>query len=92
MENSILNNLQNSGALYRVRGIFQCINIRNVNAAEIDALKKLVDDPVVVAGRKVGAYAQAALHILSINPVESKDKEVNDLITILPKECEYLLS
>lgn len=92
MENLILSNLQHSGALFRVRGILQCIDKRSVNVTEQDAIERLVNDSVRVAGREVGSYARAALQILSIKDVDAADDEALDLARILPLECKYILS
>jgi len=92
VENLILNNLKHDGALYRVRGILQCIDKQSMDIAEQRAVEHLTDDSVLVAGREVGAYARAALQILLDKPIDSTDSDSLELARILPGNCKMLLN
>ena len=91
MENTILNDLNYSGALYRVRGILRCIREQKASVEEINAIERMTDDSVIVAGREVGAYARAALQVLSVRDIDINDTEATELLKMLPEECVHLL-
>ena len=84
MEVPIIKDLRNSGALYRVCGILRCISKHAADQEEQDAIARLTGDPERVAGHTVGAYARAALNILTGRSIDPSDDEALKLARILP--------
>ncbi|MBQ4424573.1 MAG: hypothetical protein II882_02415 [Lachnospiraceae bacterium] len=85
----VINKLTDAGAVFRCQGILECLE-KSMNAPDVaEAMKLLKNDGVVIMGRKISSYAQAALDILGIERYNGNDPEVIELI---PDLKEYLAS
>jgi len=78
-----IENLKNTGAAYRFNGIMSCLEKGVLSKEEINLLKTLTQDEVIIAGRKLSAYASAVLDLLEIEKYNGKDVDVQQLITEL---------
>lgn len=78
-----IENLKSTGAAYRFNGIMSCLEKGVLLKEEVDLLKTLTQDEVVIAGRKLSAYASAALDLLGVEKYDGKDVDVKQLIAEL---------
>ncbi len=83
----LINKLTDEGAVFRCQGILECLK-KGVNTPDAaEAMKRLKNDGVVIMGRRISSYAQAALDILGIEKYKGNDEEVIELI---PDLKEYM--
>ena len=80
---TIIEKLKSTGAVYRLNGIMDCLEKGVLLQEEIDLLKDLTQDEVVIAGRKLSAYANAILDLLGVEKYDGKDVDVKRLIAEL---------
>ena len=86
MENLILNKLNSDGALYRFQGIIQALDEKVCNPSIAKRMQELESDTVLIAGREVGKYATAVLHILGEKKYSGTDAVITELIEGLTKK------
>ncbi len=80
---TIIEKLKSTGAAYRFNGIMGCLEKGVLLKEEIDLLKTLTQDEVVIAGRKISVYASAVLDLLGIEKYDGKDADIKQLIAEL---------
>ena len=72
--------LNSSGAAERLNGIITCLDGRIASHEEIEKIKELKNDKVIIAGRTLGTYAIVVLDVLGIEPYTGNDKDIKDFI------------
>ena len=72
--------LQNKAALYRFEGLLECLDGKVLSSDEINAIKHLKEDSVIVCGRKLLCYAFAILDILGIEKYSGSNIDIKRLI------------
>ena len=75
--------MKSTGAAYRLQGIMDCLEKEVILKEEVDLLKTLTQDDVIIAGRKISTYASAVLDLLGIEKYYGKDVDVKRLIVEL---------
>ena len=78
-----IENLKSTGAAYRFNVIISCLEKGVLSKEDIDLLKTLTQDEVMIAGRKLSAYASAVLDLLGVEKYNGIDVDVQQLITEL---------
>ena len=63
---TIIEKLKSTGAAYRLNGIISCLEKGVLLEEEVVLLKELTQDEIVIAGRKISAYARAVLDLLGV--------------------------
>lgn len=72
--------LTSNGAAYRLSGLIECMDERKLSDAEVEAIKALKSDPVIIGGRPLGVYALATLDITGAEKYKGQDENVIDFI------------
>ena len=80
---TIIEKLKSTGAAYRLNGIISCLEKGVLLEEEVVLLKTLTRDEIVIAGRKMSAYARAVLDLLGIEKYNGSDVDVKNLIAEL---------
>ncbi len=78
-----IDKLGNAGAAFRLNGIMECIDNGKASEEEVDIIRKMKNDSVILAGRPLSVYAYAALDLLGVEEYSGNDMDVKDFI----KEC-----
>lgn len=77
--------MNSTGASLRLNGIMACIDSGKASKEEVEILKSLKKDKVILAGRPLSAYAYAALHLLGIEEYQGSNNDVKDFINSIKK-------
>ena len=80
---TIIEKLKSTGAAYRLNGIISCLEKGVLLEEEVVLLKELAQDEIVIAGRKISAYARAVLDLLGVEKYNGSDVDVKNLIAEL---------
>lgn len=75
--------MKNKGALNRFAGLIECLDKKILNTEEIETIKRLKEDDVVVCGRMLSCYAFAILDILGIEKYSGNNIDIKRLINEL---------
>lgn len=77
---SCIEKLKSNGSAYRLNGVIECLDRKNISQEEANMLMELETDTDVLGGRKISDYVKAVLDVLKIKHYNENDQVVLDLI------------
>ena len=83
----IIDSLKSDGAIFRCQGIADAVKEHANTPAVIKAMTALKNDDVIILGRRVGAYARAALDVIGVEEYKGNDPDIIELITYFAEEA-----